>query len=382
VQFPPRRPMRLLLRDLEHPPISASRRRLDGDYQLLAEIVSGSTCISRAGGQRTTCAASSRSATTSRQVRSCCSRMLRQRAAGVPLRPHPRSAQLGRSAGSRSPPSPGPGRFKLPGTTSRFPAVDPRPYLGTFQSGKFQFMLGERRPILRLRAGKRQGARILETYAVPGGRKSQNDEYSYGAGNTIPLGDSTAESVKGDPVYEHARAAARDSPHTSTDRLVDRVDSHYGPDCVFRVTRRKERFTGPMNVFDFRQALFVNLLRRSGLQAVPRLRPRPHSDHRAALGRSPTTLTTGPLSRDELFCRNRREYAPIRRVELEAHDGNGGRRAAGTQNAPHSVARRLDADVAASWRTKRASARSLPLASRARSRSRSARPHLTPQRRP
>src|SRR5262249_29467549 len=92
-------------------------------------------------------------------------------------------------------------QIKLPGTTITFPGFDRGPYLGSFQSANFQFLLVN----VHLFFGSDKAAdierRILETYAVAWwANKRRNDQNSY-VTDTIPLGDfNLPKAVKGDPV--------------------------------------------------------------------------------------------------------------------------------------------------------------------------------------
>jgi hypothetical protein len=120
-------------------------------------------------------------------------------------------------------------QIKLPGTTITFPGFDRGPYLGSFQSANFQFLLVN----VHLFFGSDKAAnierRILETYAVAWwANKRRNDQSSY-VTDTIPLGDfnsakqsratrsTTPSPTAGSrfPITPH-RSAPRSPPTTTT----------------------------------------------------------------------------------------------------------------------------------------------------------------------
>jgi endonuclease/exonuclease/phosphatase family metal-dependent hydrolase len=181
-------------------------------------------------------------------------------------------------------------QIKLPGTTITFPGFDRGPYLGSFQSGKFQFMLVS----VHLFFGSDKPAdierRILETYAVAWwANKRRNDENSY-VTNTIPLGDfNLPKAVKGDPVYDALTRRGLEIPaHTSQIGSAIASDNHYDQIAFFPGSTQ-DRFTGQMNVFDFDNAVFRDLYTKRGLKTFLAYARYHISDHRPLWAQFRTT---------------------------------------------------------------------------------------------
>jgi endonuclease/exonuclease/phosphatase family metal-dependent hydrolase len=172
-------------------------------------------------------------------------------------------------------------QITLPGTTITFPGFDRGPYLGSFQSGNFRFMLVN----VHLFFGSDEPAdmerRILETYAVAWwANKRHLDKNTYVA-DTIPLGDfNLPKAVKGDPVYDALTRRGLEIPeHTSKIGSAIASDNHYDQIAFFPGST-KDRFTGQMNVFDFDNAVFRDLFEDRGLKPFLAYSRYHLSDHR------------------------------------------------------------------------------------------------------
>jgi endonuclease/exonuclease/phosphatase family metal-dependent hydrolase len=151
-------------------------------------------------------------------------------------------------------------QIKLPGTTTSFPGFDRGPYLGSFRSGAFDFMLVN----VHLFYGSAKKAdierRILETYAVAWwANRRRHDRNSYVV-DTIPLGDfNLPKAVKGDPIYDALTYRGLEIPeHTSKVGSAIASDNQFDQVAFFPGASH-DRFTGAMNVFDFDGALFRDL---------------------------------------------------------------------------------------------------------------------------
>jgi len=152
----------------------------------------------------------------------------------------------------------------VPGTTIAFPGFDRGPYLGSFQSGSFKFMLANVHLYYGSTSADDIQRRILETYAVAWwANRRHRDAHSYVA-DTIPLGDfNLPKAVKGDPIYDAlTRRGLQIPPHTSQIGSAIASDSHYDQ-IAFFPGATGSRFTGKMNVFDFDGALFADLYARN-----------------------------------------------------------------------------------------------------------------------
>jgi endonuclease/exonuclease/phosphatase family metal-dependent hydrolase len=151
-------------------------------------------------------------------------------------------------------------QIKLPGTTVTFPGFDRGPYLGSFQSDAFRFMLVN----VHLFFGSDDPAdvqrRALETFAVAWwANRRHRDPHSYVA-DIIPLGDfNLPKAAKGDAVFDAlTRRGLVIPPHTSQIGSAIASDSHFDQ-IAFFPGGTQARFTGQMNVFDFDGALFHDL---------------------------------------------------------------------------------------------------------------------------
>ncbi|MEX2645255.1 MAG: endonuclease/exonuclease/phosphatase family protein [Gaiellaceae bacterium] len=167
------------------------------------------------------------------------------------------------------------------GTELLFPGFDRGPYLATFQSGEFRFLLAN----VHLFFGSTKKAdierRILETYAVAWwANRRRAGRHSY-VTDTIPLGDfNLPKAVKGDPIYDALTYRGLEIPsHTSRIGSSIASDSHYDQIAFFPGST-KDRFTGEMNVFDFDSALFPDLYEAMGLKAFLAFVRYHISDHR------------------------------------------------------------------------------------------------------
>jgi len=172
-------------------------------------------------------------------------------------------------------------QIKVPGTTTDFPGFDRGPYLGSFESGAFRFLLAN----VHLFFGSPQKAdmerRIQETYAVAWwANKRRTDPNTY-VPDTIPLGDfNLPKAVKGDPIYDALTRRGLEIPaHTSQIGSAIASDSHFDQ-IAFFPGDTKDRFTGQMNVFDFDGALFADLYAQRGIQPYLSYARYHISDHR------------------------------------------------------------------------------------------------------
>jgi endonuclease/exonuclease/phosphatase family metal-dependent hydrolase len=172
-------------------------------------------------------------------------------------------------------------QIKLPGTTTAFPGFDRGPYLGSFESGAFRFLLAN----VHLFYGSPKKAdierRILETYAVAWwANKRRADPNTY-VPDTIPLGDfNLPKAITGDPIYDALTYRGLEIPaHTSQIGSAIASDSHYDQ-IAFFPGAAKDRFTGQMNVFDFDNALFTDLYKDRGLKPYLAYARYHISDHR------------------------------------------------------------------------------------------------------
>jgi endonuclease/exonuclease/phosphatase family metal-dependent hydrolase len=172
-------------------------------------------------------------------------------------------------------------RIALPGTNTPFPGFDRGPYLGSFESGQFRFMLvnvhlffGSEDPLDLQR-------RQLETYAVAWWANRRFGDRNTYVQDTIPLGDfNLPKAEKGDPIYDALTRRGLEVPkHTSQIAAGIASDNQFDQIAFFPGDTKK-RFTGQMNVFDFDGALFADLYeQRPGKQF--RAYTRYHiSDHR------------------------------------------------------------------------------------------------------
>ena len=178
------------------------------------------------------------------------------------------------------PPSQAPS-IKLPGTSVTFPGFDRGPYLGTFESGMFKFMLVN----VHLYFGSVKPAdiqrRILETYAVAWWANRRHGDPNTYVTDTIPVGDfNLPKAAKGDPIYDALTRRGLEVPaHTSQIGSAIASDNHYDQIAFFPGNTR-DRFTGQMNVFDFDGALFKDLYRDRGLNPFLAYTRYHMSDHR------------------------------------------------------------------------------------------------------
>jgi endonuclease/exonuclease/phosphatase family metal-dependent hydrolase len=180
-------------------------------------------------------------------------------------------------------------QIKLPGTTITFPGFDRGPYLGSFQSGKFQFTLANVHIYFGSEEKEDIERRMLETYAVAWwANKRHNDEHSYA--DTIPLGDfNLPKPVKGDPIYDALTYRGLEIPaHTSQIGGAIASDNHYDQIAFFPGSTQ-DRFTGQMNVFDFDNALFRDLYQDRGLKPFLAYTRFHISDHRPLWAQFRTT---------------------------------------------------------------------------------------------
>ena len=166
-----------------------------------------------------------------------------------------------------------------------FPGFDRGPYLSSFQSGAFRFPLAN----VHLFYGPPKKTDIERRIPrdLRGRRwanKRRTDPHSY-VPETIPLGDfNLPKAVKGDPIYDALTYRGLEIPaHTSQIGSAIASDSHYDQIAFFPGAANNS-FTGQMNVFDFDNALFADLYKDRGLEAVPRVCAVPHLRPPAAVG--------------------------------------------------------------------------------------------------
>lgn len=172
-------------------------------------------------------------------------------------------------------------QIRFTGTELVFPGFDRGPYLASFQSGSFRFLLAN----VHLYFGSTEKAdidrRLLETYAVAWwANRRRRGRHSY-VPETIPLGDfNLPKAVKGDPIYDALTYRGLELPkHTSRVGSSIASDNHYDQIAFFPGST-KNRFTGEMNVFDFDNALFRDLYADKGLKAFLAFSRYHISDHR------------------------------------------------------------------------------------------------------
>jgi endonuclease/exonuclease/phosphatase family metal-dependent hydrolase len=152
------------------------------------------------------------------------------------------------------------GQIKLLGTTTAFPGFDRGPYLTSFAASTFRFQLvsvhlffGSDDPVDLER-------RTLETFAVAWwADRRRRDKNTY-VSNIIPLGDFNLPKVdEKDPIYRALIARGLVvPPHTSQIGSAIASDNHYDQ-IAFFPGDTADHFTGEMNVFDFDGALFRDL---------------------------------------------------------------------------------------------------------------------------
>lgn len=172
-------------------------------------------------------------------------------------------------------------QIRPPGTTLAFPGFDRGPYLASFQSGSFRFLLAN----VHLFFGSTEKAdierRVLETYAVAWwANRRRSGRHSY-VTDTIPLGDfNLPKAIKGDPIYDALTYRGLELPeHTSQIGSSIASDNRYDQIAFFPGST-KARFTGEMNVFDFDNALFRDLYEDKGLKPFLAFSRYRISDHR------------------------------------------------------------------------------------------------------
>lgn len=181
-------------------------------------------------------------------------------------------------------------QIKLPGTTIVFPGFDRGPYLGSFQSGKFRFMLVNVHLYFGSDKPNDIERRTLETFAVAWwANRRRNDKNSY-VTDTIPLGDfNLPKAVKGDPIYDALTRRGLEIPeHTSQIGSAIASDNHYDQIAFFPGSTH-DRFTGAMNVFDFDGALFKDLYETRPLKQFLAYSRFHISDHRPLWAEFKTT---------------------------------------------------------------------------------------------
>jgi endonuclease/exonuclease/phosphatase family metal-dependent hydrolase len=171
--------------------------------------------------------------------------------------------------------------IRFAGVELAFPGFDRGPYLASFQSGGFRFLLANVHLFFGSEAKADIDRRVLETYAVAWwANRRQTGKHSY-VRDTIPLGDfNLPKAVTGDPIYDALTYRGLELPsHTSRIGSSIASDNHYDQ-IAFFPGGTKDRFTGQMSVFDFDGALFRGLYEERGLKPFLSFVRYRISDHR------------------------------------------------------------------------------------------------------
>lgn len=146
------------------------------------------------------------------------------------------------------------------GTTTPFTGFDRGPYLASFEAGAFRFALLN----VHLFFGSADPAdldrRTLETFAVAWWTdKTHRDAKSYVV-DIVSLGDfNLPKATPGDRIFDALVALGLETPpHSSQIGSAIASDNQYDQ-VAFFPGPTKDRFTGACNVFDFDGALFQDL---------------------------------------------------------------------------------------------------------------------------
>jgi endonuclease/exonuclease/phosphatase family metal-dependent hydrolase len=173
-------------------------------------------------------------------------------------------------------------QITLPTTKAKFPGFDRGPYLVSFESGAFRFMLVNVHLFYGSEKPEDIERRLLETYAVAWwANRRRTDKHTYAA-DVIPLGDFNLpkEAVAGNPIFDALTRRGLEVPaHTSIIGSSIASDNHYDQIAFFPGDTH-DRFTGQMNVYDFDNALFRSLFTQRGLQPFLSYARYHMSDHR------------------------------------------------------------------------------------------------------
>lgn len=149
--------------------------------------------------------------------------------------------------------------IKLPMTEQKFRGFDRNPYLATFQSDSFTFLVVNAHIYFGSESTVSMNRRSLETYALARWadlRRKSDHAYTR---DIIALGDfNLPKTEPGDPVYEALTSRGLHIPSHSTEIGSSiKTDSHYDQ-IAFFPGQTSEEFK-QSGVFDFDGALFTHL---------------------------------------------------------------------------------------------------------------------------
>lgn len=150
--------------------------------------------------------------------------------------------------------------IKLPGIIATFEGFDRNPFISSFVSGNFEFLLVNAHSFFGSAAKEDVSRRALETYAIARWadlRARDKDAY---VSDIIVLGDlNMPKAEPGDPIYSVLRKRGLEKPEHST-RIGSTIASDKEYDqLMFFPNKSKQEFTGKAGVFDFDGAIFPQL---------------------------------------------------------------------------------------------------------------------------
>ena len=156
--------------------------------------------------------------------------------------------------------------INLPGIKQEFKGFDRTPYLATFQSGKFSFLLANVHLFFGTDSGKKDiERRTLETFAVARwAEQREGSPYSF-TRDIIALGDfNMPKAAPTDPIFKALMKKGLHLPqHTSQMGSTLAVDKHYDQIAFFPGETQAD-FTGSHGVFDYDQVTFPDLWQGQG----------------------------------------------------------------------------------------------------------------------
>lgn len=150
--------------------------------------------------------------------------------------------------------------IRLPGNDREFTGFDRNPYLGSFVSGDFKFILVNAHFYYGEDTTDDRKRRSLEAYATARWADLRRKSSNAYANNIIVLGDFNLPKVEpGDEVYTALRKRGLRRPEHST-RIASNISSDKDYDQImFFPGQVREEFTGRIGIFDFDGAIFSSL---------------------------------------------------------------------------------------------------------------------------
>ena len=150
--------------------------------------------------------------------------------------------------------------IKLSGVQRKFNGFDRNPFLASFVSGSFRFLLVN----VHLYFGKDTTAdrdrRSLEAYAVSRWADLRRDDKHAYVQDIIALGDfNLPKVIPGDVIYDALRKRGLRRPQHSTRVKSNIVDDKDYDQIMFFPGLTKQDFSGNMGIYDFDGALFRRL---------------------------------------------------------------------------------------------------------------------------